>query len=140
VENVAAQQDASPFDPKGFKDVEIKGRRYRIDLISAFDGDWIAQQVTTGNYSEPVTYRRCQELLLASVSVYESVRGGAEIPMRIFGKGQWLVPGLTIDRDIMALRGLVTAALDFNLGPFFDEAKREFLASQQKPKDQDTTQ
>lgn len=109
-----------------FKDLTISGINFRIGLLSALDGDWLITQMLTRRFADAEVYRKAQTYLLGACSVYVE-KDGSQIPMKIFDGGRWLVlaqfPDLEYDAD--TVHQLIDAALEFNVGPFFERWKAQ---------------
>jgi hypothetical protein len=120
------------------KTIELRGRNFRIDTLSARDGSWIlnealAQKLPMGldevlpglDPTRPLIpqsiFHEVQDLLLSKVYEVITVPGKdgstTEIPKLIFVGGAFTLPGLAEDLFIVAR--LTMVALLHNLLPFF---------------------
>jgi hypothetical protein len=110
------------------KDVTINGRTYAVGLVNALNGDWIVTKLGLQKYDDPDAFRKIQELLLSEVSIYrDPPNGGPPIPQKIFAAGRFLVPDLDLEYDTDTVHQICQAALEFNVGPFFERLKKERL-------------
>jgi hypothetical protein len=113
--------------------VTLRGRRFRIETMSARDGSWITHQAMNKrmplgmdkslpgldtnrpDLSEP-EFHAIQDKLLASVS--ELIEVGAEAaPKRIFANGGFTIPGIENDPNLVFQ--LTRLAFVHNVTPFF---------------------
>lgn len=103
-----------------FKDVTINGVDYRVGLVTALVGDWIARQLPLGMKNlTPETWTKIQYHLLETCSWYKVAPDGTRGPMKIFSNGKWLVPSLDLEYDKATVNALCERALEFNFDDFF---------------------
>jgi hypothetical protein len=105
-----------------YKDVIVGGTKFRVGLVTALIGDWIVNQMLAHKHSDMDIYRKIQDYLFQECSVYQDVNG-VPIPKLIYQGGRWLVPELDLEYDLLKMRDLMSEALDFNVGPFFERLK-----------------
>ena len=105
------------------KDIDINGYHFQIGLLSALKGDWILQQILAGKISDASVYAEVQNLILQRCSVLEPVDGGAPMPMKVYDGAHFPRRYEDLECDTDTVHQLITTALEFTLGPFFETLK-----------------
>jgi hypothetical protein len=115
-EETVAEKPKEVFDldHEGNAILELAGHRYRIKKLSAIDGSYVLSQY--GRSENEKGYALIQRKLLSVVSRLD--QHGIETPVQMLGGphvGEIVIEDLKT--NTLAIMGLTTASLAFNLGP-----------------------
>ena len=105
-------------------------REFRIERVTASDGNWIVLQLTGGKASDRDIFDKIQTYLFNRISVFKE-KAGARLPLRIHDEGRWLVPDLALEYDLDTVNTLYGEALGFNFDDFF-ERQRLLMAAEKE--------
>jgi hypothetical protein len=111
------------------KDVEYKGRKFRLGLPSARDGNWIINMMLANQHLAPANYDRIEKLLLNKVEYLRNT-DGLDMPLKMYFNGDFLIPDLEIDSD--ELNFLFLEALKFLADPTLQRLVAQQKAEEEK--------
>ena len=130
---VGEESESMPLEQ--FKDLEIRGKTFRIFAIPANKGTWMTTVMLNGRSSDEEVFRKIQSYTLDHCSLLVD-NGGVLMPMKIWDSGTFLIQDLNLERDIKLLNAIIVAVTEFNFGDFFEElveeAKRAAEAKKKK--------